>query len=64
MRASCGPSIVLQKAHALVEMLGLPDAPELCLAIFESVWKDRAQAAGWNLELSCGPSGCTMHFTR
>lgn len=34
------------------------------LAIFETVWKDRARVAGWGLEMSYDGTSCVMEFTR
>ncbi|HHY34877.1 MAG TPA: hypothetical protein GX510_04480 [Firmicutes bacterium] len=33
-------------------------------AIFETVWKDRANAAGWKLEISYEPPHCVLQLTR
>lgn len=56
-------SIYLELYHRTAHLKG-QISEEDYLAIFESVWKDRARAAGWNLEISYESSGCIMHFTR
>jgi len=33
-------------------------------AIFNTRWQDRAEAAGWKLEMRCEEVRCTMSFTR
>lgn len=32
--------------------------------IFETMWQDRARAAGWNVSITYEPPGCTLRFTR
>jgi hypothetical protein len=33
-------------------------------AIFDSVWQDRATAAGWSLDMKCEETRCILSFTR
>jgi len=33
-------------------------------AIFDTVWQDRAAAAGWKLDISCEETRCILSFTR
>jgi len=32
--------------------------------LFESVWRDRATAAGWNLDIACQGVDCVFHFAK
>lgn len=48
-----------QAAH-LSQMISLEDYR----ALFETVWQDRAAAAGWKLGIDCDGSKCTFRFRR
>jgi len=48
-----------QTAH-LSQMVSLHDYR----ALFETVWQDRAAAAGWNLQIACDGSKCTFQLRR
>jgi hypothetical protein len=32
--------------------------------IFETIWEDRARAAGWTVAIACDGARCTLRFTR
>lgn len=38
--------------------------PDAYRALFESRWRDRASAAGWNLDLSCQAGDCVFRFAK
>ncbi len=39
-------------------------SPEDYRSMFETIWQDRAQKAGWDLKLTCNGTECVLEFTR